>query len=76
MKVVVRVYGQMQDVLGKKNWFEMDIGESSSVNEVIERLGLRREWILTVLVNQTTSSFDSRLQEGDKVEFIPMIAGG
>jgi thiamine biosynthesis protein ThiS len=67
MKVRVRVWGRDET--------ELELPEKSTVEELLERLGIERETVV-VKINDKISPESERLSDGDEVLIIPIVTGG
>jgi len=90
LKIDVRTFGELMEVLGKHFLIELEDGED--LNHLIDRLERRaktgktlpprllREPTLTILINghniQTLKGFKTPLKDGDVVTFMPLVVGG
>jgi sulfur-carrier protein len=56
--------------------FEMEVPESTSVGDLVDRLKLPRQEVKLFFVNGRARSMDWPLEAGDDVGIFPLIAGG
>jgi len=56
--------------------FDLSIQDGSTVEELIEKLGLPPRLVGSVTVNNRRSKRDRFLKDGDKVGIVPSVAGG
>ncbi len=55
---------------------EWDMPERTTIDQVLEKLGLPREIRITVLLNGDMADGKTPLKEGDIVYILPQMAGG
>jgi len=70
--VEVRLYGAG----GRPAEQRVALPEGSRIRDLLARLALPEAEVGVVLVNRGDASFDTPLQEGDRVTLIPPIGGG
>ena len=81
MKVKVKLFAVHRQLLGRRE-LEMDVPSHATVMETWQQL--KRQYPemehlsnnLLAAVNQDYASFDTHLNEGDEVAFIPPVSGG
>ncbi|HEY6897394.1 MAG TPA: MoaD/ThiS family protein [Rhodocyclaceae bacterium] len=83
MKVTVKFFATLADYLpagSHNNQFELEVAESDSVADIIERFRLPEKLVHLVLINgnyvAATARADQRLRGGDQLAIWPPIAGG
>ncbi len=88
MRINIRAFGELLEVLGMHSAIELEDGESlgSLATKLAEKTGRNFEprspggSNLTILINgrnvRTLKGFETTLREGDTVAFIPLVVGG
>ena len=74
MKLEVLLFSYLRDGRGKE--VTVDVTEETTVNDVIEMLGIEREVVANILINGSDADFSSRFKDGDSVSLFPLLAGG
>jgi len=77
MKVNLKCFAQLvkENVCDYKGSTPHELPEDSSVNDLINRLGLPREDIKVIFVNNTIVSADTVLRDGDNLALAPVTGG-
>lgn len=77
-KVELRLFGHLREYLPMKGepGVQVDVAEGSSIQDLIEKLGIPPSDPKIVLVNGLHAPKEQLLQEGDRVSIFPPIAGG
>ena len=81
MNVRVRLFASLREKAGCDRR-SVDLPDGASVEEAWSRLAQEQPQLaahrasLTVAVNRRYAPFDTRLQDGDEVAFIPPVSGG
>ncbi len=52
------------------------ITPGESPDELRERLGIPREEVNLVFINREQAAWDTPLQDGDRVGYVPLVTGG
>ena len=74
--IVVELSLMFADVLGQKR-LELDVGDTISLRELSERLGLDFEDMGIMLINKEWAPLEgSRIRDGDLVQLYPFMEGG
>lgn len=55
---------------------KLEIKENSTVADVLEELGIPRNYVTLIIINNKTASLDTELQNGDKIILFPPMGGG
>lgn len=55
---------------------KVSLEENAKILNVLKIIGIPKEKIHLVIINNTVSSIDSSLKDGDKVIFYPPLMGG
>ncbi|MBB6480964.1 MoaD/ThiS family protein [Spirochaeta isovalerica] len=55
---------------------EMEISEGESIGSLVDRLGIPREKITIIFINNIHGTFDSPVKGGDSIGLFPPIGGG
>ncbi len=84
MKITLKLYAQLGDLLppdALKNQANIEVAEDVSLNEIIDRFKVPREWAHLVLLNGTFICDTDRDQRGqlkanDTLAIWPPVAGG
>jgi molybdopterin converting factor small subunit len=78
MKVTVICFGAMKEYLppGSGNEAAVEIGETSTVGELVDALGAPRRLVHALLLDGEQASLDRRLHDGAVVTLMPPFAGG
>ncbi|MFH0963593.1 MAG: MoaD/ThiS family protein [Planctomycetota bacterium] len=74
MKVSVKLFASL--ARGRKEQQELELGESATVAEMLEALGIRQKEAKAVFRNARHARADERLADGDRVDIFPAIGGG
>ena len=56
--------------------FEYTLPDDATVQTLVRRLNVPEEMAGVIVINGRSADFDNPLQDGDKVIFIPPLAGG
>ena len=75
MKVEIEVSNYFLKYVNELS-FEEEMDENTSIQSLIEQLGLPYDQIGFVIANNVKVEFDYVLLEGDKIEIFPFIIGG
>jgi MoaD family protein len=77
MKIKVRLFGVLTDVIGSK---ELEISEIKSVKGLLDNLSLAypklKKYSFQVFVNKEPVSESKNLKDGDEIALLPPFAGG
>jgi len=65
----------LAEMMGKKS-LTMDVGESLSLSQLRDRLGLSDGDVGMVLINEAWAPLDSVVMDGDRVKLYPFLEGG
>ena len=84
MKITFKLYATLQDRLPSSavdNAVELEVGNETTLHELIDKFGVKREQAHLVLINGRYCDHEERdrvsvLQEGDVVAVWPPVAGG
>lgn len=57
-------------------WLEVTVPEAGSIRETLQQAGIELGRPSAAVVNGQASDLDRILQDGDRVEMLPQIAGG
>ena len=91
MKIKIRAFGELAEVLAKHSMLELDDGENlDGLIDKLERIGTKtgkplaahrlRDSTLTILINgnnvRALEGSKTILKDGDTVTFIPLVEGG
>jgi sulfur carrier protein ThiS len=74
MTANLRLSGALKDVVGGREYFEVEPGRS--VRETLASLGIVPDTIALVVVNNEHQSKDYIIQEGDTIRILAVIGGG
>ncbi|MHC4780264.1 MAG: MoaD/ThiS family protein [Planctomycetota bacterium] len=61
---------------GEQGDTEVEVAAGEKVGELLDRLGVPRNAVALVLVNQEKAEMETALVEGDLVALLPLIVGG
>jgi len=77
MNVSIKCFAQLakEQVCDHKQSTPHELPEGSTVSDLIERLGLPREEIKIIFVNNTIVTTGTVLRNGDKVALAPVTGG-
>ncbi len=79
MNVKVKLFATLQryqpDIAAGES-FEVTLPESSSIGDLIEKVGIREREVKITYVNGRARSEMYRLKEGDEVGIFPPVGGG
>jgi molybdopterin synthase sulfur carrier subunit len=77
MKVNLKCFAQLakEQVCDYKESTPHELTEGATVGDLIERLGLPREEIKIIFVNNTIVAAGTVLRDGDKVALAPVTGG-
>jgi sulfur-carrier protein len=80
MHVTVHIYSYLRkylpdstDLFDEKDW---DVPQNAAVSQMLERLRLPKQVLVTVLVNNQSVDQKAILNEGDVVHILPQMGGG
>ncbi|MCG8507912.1 MAG: MoaD/ThiS family protein [Rhodospirillales bacterium] len=54
----------------------VEITEGETVGDIVDRLGIPREIVALVFVNNLRCTLDAEVHDGDMVGLFPMVGGG
>lgn len=74
MQIRVKLYGVFRIEHFKEE--VRDYPDGSRVQDVVSELKLSRTLLGTILINDTHSSVDAVLQDGDCLSLLPLLGGG
>jgi len=81
MRVRVRLFASLREAVGQSE-IELDLPDGSTAETAWERLAAAhadltpRRARLTAAVNRRYALFDTPLQDGDELVFVPPVSGG
>ena len=77
MKVQLKCFATLAegDVCDFRDSTENDIPEGETVDALVARLGLPKEEIKLIFVNNKRAGFDTVLKDGDQVALAPPVGG-
>lgn len=81
VRVRVRLFAALREAVGRSE-VELDLPEGASAEDAWQRLArgcpplAARRANLAASVNRRYAPFDTRLDDGDEVVFIPPVSGG
>jgi len=77
MKVHLKCFATLAegDVCDFRDSVQNEITDGETVNAFVERLGLPREDIKIIFVNNKVVGFDTVLKDGDQVALSPPVGG-
>lgn len=77
MKLTVELQGFLKDYSpAGDRVFEYDLPDGSSVNTLVDRLGVPDELASVVIVSDENVEPSHTLRDGDRVTLIPPLSGG
>ena len=77
IEVQVRLYGGLAKYNpGAGEAMILSIAENARVSELVAQLGVSQEKVNLAFVNNRQQDDSYRLQNGDRVAFFPLVAGG
>ena len=79
MVVEVRVFSGLEKFIQGATYgkpIEVDVGEGTTVGDLIKTLKIPEEDIFAILINGVHSNKDYLLKEKDRVAFFPPVGGG
>ncbi len=79
MRVEVRVFATLRPYLPELGIGEakvMDLPEGTTFDQLREMLGLPADEVKIIMRNGTHVEPDDAVQDGDRIAFIPAVAGG
>jgi len=63
------------DVCDFRDSHQYEITEGETVNALVDRLGLPKEDVNIIFVNNKVAGFDTVLKNGDQVALSPLVGG-
>lgn len=79
MKVEVRVFATLRRYLPELGISEpkvLDVPEGTTLDEIRDMLGLPEEEVKVIMVNHLQASPEDPAADGDRITYIPAVAGG
>ncbi len=79
MRVEVRLFATLRRYvphLGVGEPLYVNVPEGATARDVLERLGVPPEEVKIIMRNNRQVDMDTRLEEGDRLAFIPAVGGG
>ena len=79
MQVEVRVFATLRHYLPELGVGEakiLDLAEGTTLDEIRESLGLPAEEVKVIMVNHIQAYPDDPARDGDRITYIPAVAGG
>ena len=77
MKIELKLHGDFRRyVEGKRDILDLEIPDGTTINGVLERLGVEDSDFWMSAVNREVTQREAVLRDGDKVEFFGPVAGG
>ena len=61
---------------GQSSEYKTEVAEGTTIGDMLDALGIPRNGPSIILVNRTTASLDTKLNDGDEVHLLPMVVGG
>jgi len=77
MKVKVLVFGQLQDITSKGEFYAEDLADTTALQAYLfEQYPQLQNKTFKIALNQNIVREDSKLSDGDEVALLPPFAGG
>ena len=76
MTITIIAYTELKEYLGRDGTASLDVLPGTTLGEVIDRLGLPGELIMSVVCDQKLEGLDSAVKEGCVYRVLPMLGGG
>lgn len=78
MQIELRVYTGLERFTGSRygELIPVQITEGTTILDILKKHGIPEEEVFTSLVNGLHKSFDTILQDGDRVALFPPVGGG
>ena len=74
MKITVKLFATLR--IGREKIMEMDVGETSSVSDIVHLLELPAGEVAIIMINGRGAELDSQLSENDTLALFPPVGGG
>lgn len=74
MKITVKLFATLR--IGREKIMEMDVGETSSVSDIVHLLELPAGEVAIIMINGRGAELDSQLAENDTLALFPPVGGG
>ncbi|ABO50781.1 thiamineS protein [Desulforamulus reducens MI-1] len=78
MQIELRVYTGLERYTGTRygELINLSLPENSTILDIIKHFNIPEEEVFSTLVNGLHKSFETVLQEGDRVALFPPVGGG
>lgn len=76
MTVIVKVQGCLQKYTNNNRCLAREIKEGTTVETLIEQVGVPRHSVSIVSINDVMAGFDDPVRRGDEVTLFAYVAGG
>ena len=79
MRILINLKNYVSSVSNKNlnnKIININLKENSKVLNLIKEINIPKERISLITINNSVSSLDSKLKDGDKVVFYPPVGGG
>jgi sulfur carrier protein ThiS len=80
MRIRIHIYSQLryylppeEKSLREKEW---DMPEGATIQHIVDRLGLPKQVLVTILLNNSNEVPTASLKEGDVLHILPIMGGG
>lgn len=74
MKLTVKLFAYFRD--GRFKATEMEIGDTTTVGDIIDGLDIDREEVGVLMLNSRHTSFETTPKEEDILAIFPVVGGG
>lgn len=75
IQVEVALLGFLKAAVGS-DYVVLEVPPGTTVRGALELLHLKRDVVLSVVINNAVAGIDTVLQDGDKVKLVPYTGGG
>ena len=76
MTITVVAYAELKEYLGRSGITSLEVDGGTTLGEVIQKLGLPEELIMSIVCEQKLEGLDSTVKDGCVYQILPLIGSG
>jgi len=76
LTITIVAYSELKEFLGNSDTINLEVAPGTTLGEIVCKLGLPRERIMSIVCNQKLESLDSAVKDGCVYQVLPLIGSG
>jgi len=76
LTITIVAYSELKEFLGNRDTISLEVAPGTTLGEIVRKLGLPRERIMSIVCNQKLENLDSTAQDGCVYQILPLIGSG